>query len=98
MLVVTAGRRIGAIPPGPPPQTLALAYLGALGGVVNHLDEQSPFEELLAEKAALGVLGLAPMPTSIGRTTSEVADAKEYPAQARVSAEGDGRARRSHRP
>ena len=72
--VVTAGRRTGAIPPGPPPQTLALAYLGALGGVVNHLDEQSPFDAELAEKAALGVLGLAPMPASMGRTTSDVTD------------------------
>jgi AcrR family transcriptional regulator len=74
MLVVVAGRRTGAIPPGPPPQTLALAYLGAIRGVVNHLEEPSPFEALLAEKTALGVLGLAPMPASVGRTTSDVTD------------------------
>lgn len=77
MLVVAAGRRTGAIPPGPPPQTLALAYLGALGGVVNHLDDQSPFEALLAEKAALGVLGLAPMAASMSRTPSDVTEAPE---------------------
>ena len=77
MQVVMAGRRTGAIPPGPPPRTLALAYLGALGGVVNHIDEPSPFEGQLAEKAALGVLGLAPMPASMGRTTSEVTEPPE---------------------
>ena len=58
--LIRAGRRTGAIPAGPPPQPLARAYLGALAGVVNQLDGQAPFDTLLAEKAALGVLGLAP--------------------------------------
>ena len=63
--LIRAGRTTGAIPPGPPPQPLARAYLGALAGVVNQLDGQAPFDTLLAEKAALGVLGLAP---PLGRT------------------------------
>jgi AcrR family transcriptional regulator len=63
--LIRAGRRTGAIPAGPPPQPLARAYLGALAGVVNQLDGQAPFDTLLAEKAALGVLGLAP---PLGRT------------------------------
>jgi AcrR family transcriptional regulator len=63
--LIRAGRKTGAIPPGPPPQPLAAAYLGALAGVVNQLDGQAPFDTLLAEKAALGVLGLAP---PLGRT------------------------------
>lgn len=63
--LIRAGRTTGAIPPGPPPQPLAAAYLGALAGVVNQLDGQAPFDTLLAEKAALGVLGLAP---PLGRT------------------------------
>ena len=63
--LISAGRQTGAIPPGPPPQPLARAFLGALAGVVNQLDGQAPFDTLLAEKAALGVLGLAP---PLGRT------------------------------
>ncbi len=58
--LITAGRRSGAIPPGPPPQVLALAYLGALEGVVINLSGQAPFDELIAENAARGVLGLPP--------------------------------------
>jgi hypothetical protein len=42
---------------------MALAYLGALEGVVINLAGQAPFDELLAEGAARGVLGLAPVPT-----------------------------------
>ena len=58
-LIIT-GRRSGAIPPGPPPRALALAYLGALDWVVKTLRGQAPYDALLAEKAAMGLLGLAP--------------------------------------
>jgi AcrR family transcriptional regulator len=58
--LITTGRRSGAIPPGPPPKELALAYLGALDWVVKTLRGQAPFDALLAEKAVLGLLGLAP--------------------------------------
>lgn len=58
--LITAGRQSGAIPPGPPPQQLALAYLGALDAVVRPLRGQAPYDTLLAERAVAGVLGLAP--------------------------------------
>ena len=58
--LITTGRRSGAIPPGPPPKELALAYLGALDWVVKTLRGQAPYDALLAEKAAMGLLGLAP--------------------------------------
>jgi AcrR family transcriptional regulator len=58
--LVTAGRRIGAFPPGPPAPTMARAYFGAVEGLVINLAGQAPFDELLAERAARGVLGLAP--------------------------------------
>lgn len=58
--LITAGRRSGAIPPGPPPRVLALAYLGAIEGLVIHLAGQAPHDEDLAESVARGVLGLPP--------------------------------------
>lgn len=64
--LIAAGRKTGAIPPGPPPRVLALAFLGSLEGVVNQLAGQEPFDALFAERAALGVLGLAPTPDSTG--------------------------------
>ena len=64
--VITAGRRSGAIPPGPPPKELALAYLGALDRVVKTLRGEAPFDALLAERAVSGLLGLAPTSDSTG--------------------------------
>jgi AcrR family transcriptional regulator len=58
--LITAGRTSGAIPPGPPPEVLALAYIGAVEGLVINLAGQVPFDELLAESVARGVLGLPP--------------------------------------
>jgi hypothetical protein len=64
--LITAGRRIGAIPLGPPPQALALALVGVVKGVRIHLAGEAPFDILLAERAACGVLGLAPTPGAAG--------------------------------
>lgn len=54
--LVTAGRRAGAIPPGPPPRVLALAVLGAVEGLVINLSGQAPFDEELAERTVLALL------------------------------------------
>ena len=56
--VISAGRRSGALPPGPPPRMLALAYMSAVEGVVISFAGQAPFDELFAEGVARGVLGL----------------------------------------
>lgn len=58
--LINAGRRGGTIPPGPPARAVALAFVGALEGVVNTLAGQEPHDELLAARAAAGVLGLDP--------------------------------------
>ncbi|MBW3587967.1 MAG: TetR/AcrR family transcriptional regulator [Actinobacteria bacterium] len=60
--LIAAGRRSGSIPPGPSPRLLALAYLGAVEGLVINLAAKAPFDELLAERGARGVLGLPPSP------------------------------------
>jgi AcrR family transcriptional regulator len=56
--LITAGRRAGSIPPGPPARETALAFLGALEGAVIALAGQAPHDENLAARAAAGVLGL----------------------------------------
>jgi AcrR family transcriptional regulator len=56
--LVDAGRRDGSIPPGPPARTVALAFIGALEGAVIALAGQAPHDELMAARAAAGVLGL----------------------------------------
>jgi AcrR family transcriptional regulator len=58
--LVTAARDRGAIPPGPPARVLALAILGAVEGLVINLAAKEPFDEVLAERAVAGVLGLPP--------------------------------------
>lgn len=58
--LIQAGRRDGSIPPGPPARTVALAVFGALEGTVIALSGQAPHDELLAERAVRGVLGLEP--------------------------------------
>jgi AcrR family transcriptional regulator len=58
--LITAGRHSGTIPPGPPPRMVALAYLGALEGLVIGVAGQEPFDEELAEMAVRGLLGLPP--------------------------------------
>jgi AcrR family transcriptional regulator len=56
--LISAGRRAGSIPPGPPARAVALAFVGALEGAVIELAGQAPYDELLAARAAAGVLGL----------------------------------------
>ena len=56
--LIDAGRQDGSIPPGPPARAVALAFWGALEGAVIALAGQAPHDELLAARAAAGVLGL----------------------------------------
>jgi AcrR family transcriptional regulator len=60
--LITAGRASGAIPPGPPPRVLALAFVGALEGTVIELAGHAPHDETLAARATAGVLGLDTTP------------------------------------
>ena len=62
--LINAGRRAGSIPSGPPARTVALALVGALEGAVISLAGQAPHDELLAARAAAGVLGLDGPPAS----------------------------------
>jgi AcrR family transcriptional regulator len=57
--LVRSGRRDGSIPPGPPARAVALAFMGALEGTVIALAGRAPDDELLAARAASGVLGLS---------------------------------------
>src|SRR4051812_15476810 len=56
--LIDAGRRDGSIPPGPPTRAVALAFWGAIEGAVIALAGQAPHDEVLAARAAAGVLGL----------------------------------------
>jgi AcrR family transcriptional regulator len=58
--LIGAGRRAGTIPAGPPASAVALAFIGAMEGTVIELAGQAPHDEVLAARAAAGVLGLAP--------------------------------------
>ena len=60
--LITAGRSDGSIPPGPPARVVALAFMGALEGAVIAVAGQAPHDELLAARAAAGVLGLDSSP------------------------------------
>ncbi len=60
--LINAGRRKGSIPPGPPAKAVALALIGALEGAVITLGGQPPHDEILAARAAAGVLGLSGRP------------------------------------
>lgn len=57
--LIGAGRREGTIPPGPPARVVALAMIGALEGTVITVAGHAPHDEVLAARAAAGVLGLA---------------------------------------
>jgi AcrR family transcriptional regulator len=56
--LIKAARDGGSIPPGPPARAVALALIGAMEGTVISLAGQAPHDELLATRAAAGVLGL----------------------------------------
>src|SRR3954468_22112081 len=58
--LIEAGRADGSIPSGPPARTVARAFIGALEGTVIELAGQEPHDELLAARAAAGVLGVDP--------------------------------------
>jgi AcrR family transcriptional regulator len=62
--LISAGRRAGTIPAGPPARTVALAFFGAVEGTVIQLAGQAPHDELLAARAAAGVLGLDRVPAA----------------------------------
>jgi AcrR family transcriptional regulator len=61
--LIKAGRRDGSIPAGPPPRTVALAFVGAIEGAVIALAGQAPDDELLVARAAAGILGLESPPS-----------------------------------
>lgn len=57
---IEAGRSGGGLPPGPPAELTAQAYLGVLEGVVIPLAGRQPHDVVFAERAVRGVLGLPP--------------------------------------
>lgn len=56
--LIAAARKQGAIPPGPSPRLLGVAVVGAVEGLVIGLAGKAPYDELLAERTARGILGL----------------------------------------
>ena len=62
--LISAGRRAGTIPAGPPARAVALAFIGALEGTVIQLAGHAPHDEVLAARTAAGVLGLGCLPAA----------------------------------
>jgi AcrR family transcriptional regulator len=58
--LIRAGRRAGTIPAGPPESVVALAFIGSMEGAAIELTGQAPHDDLLAARAAAGVLGIDP--------------------------------------
>jgi len=54
--LITAGRELGTIAPGPPARVVALAAIGAVEGLVVNLAGHAPFDEILAESAVRGIV------------------------------------------
>jgi hypothetical protein len=54
--LIVRGRRSGTIPPGPPARALAAAYLSAIDGLAIGLAGRTPHDQVLAERAAVGLL------------------------------------------
>lgn len=57
--VVSAGRRDGSIPAGPPAKTLGAAITAAMEGLAIHL-AGTPHDEVMAERTVRGLLGVGP--------------------------------------
>lgn len=58
--LIEAGRDAGSIPAHTPSRVLALAFIGALEGVVIGLSGHAAFDEEFAVRAVAGVLGIEP--------------------------------------
>ena len=58
--LITAGREAGSIPTGPPAEMLAIAGIGTLEGIAIQVAGDAPHDELIAERAMLGMLGVDP--------------------------------------
>ena len=56
--VVSAGRRDGSIPPGPPAKTLGAAITAAVEGLAIYL-AGAPHDEAMAERMVRGLLGVS---------------------------------------
>lgn len=56
--VISAGRRDGSIPPGPPAKTLGAAITAAVEGLAIHL-AGAPHDEVIAERMVRGLLGVS---------------------------------------
>ncbi len=56
--LIVAGREDGSIPPGPPATALAAASLGAIEGAVIALAGHVEHDEEIAQRVALGLLGV----------------------------------------
>lgn len=82
--LIGAGRRAGTIPAGPPARAVALAFVGALEGTVIQLAGQAPHDEVLAARAAVGVLGLDRGSSAHDDVAERIVDRRE-----RVRAEDD---------
>ena len=54
--VISAGRKDGSIPPGPPAKTLGAAITAAVEGLAIHL-AGAPHDEMMAERMVRGLLG-----------------------------------------
>lgn len=62
--LIVAARQDGTIPGGPPPRTMALAFAGMVEGLVMQLYGREPDDELLVERAVLGLLAVEPAPST----------------------------------
>ena len=62
--LITEAREAGSIPSGPPADVLAIAAIGALEGIAIQIAGIVPHDEVVAERAMLGMLGVDPLSRS----------------------------------